>query len=55
LSLCKYKLWDKQTEMGLDIRWKQRFINYEKALLQLTRFIEKEDLDMPYLIDLSKF
>jgi nucleotidyltransferase substrate binding protein (TIGR01987 family) len=28
-----------------DIRWKQRFQNFEKAFLQLQRFIEKEDLN----------
>jgi nucleotidyltransferase substrate binding protein (TIGR01987 family) len=27
-----------------DIRWKQRFSNYKKALEQLTKFIEKKDL-----------
>lgn len=29
----------------LDIRWKQRFTNYQKALAQLTKFIEKGDLN----------
>ncbi len=24
-----------------DIRWKQRFYNYQKAIVQLTKFIEK--------------
>lgn len=28
-----------------DIRWKQRFYNYQKALTQLTKFIEKEELN----------
>ena len=28
-----------------DIRWKQRFGNYSKAVNQLTRFIEKGDLN----------
>lgn len=28
-----------------DIRWKQRFYNYEKAVNQLTKFIEKEKLN----------
>lgn len=28
-----------------DIRWKQRFENYQKAVRQLTRFIEKEELN----------
>jgi hypothetical protein len=27
-----------------DIRWKQRFANYRKALAQLTKFINKGDL-----------
>ena len=27
-----------------DIRWKQRFYNYQKALVQLTKFIEKGEL-----------
>jgi nucleotidyltransferase substrate binding protein (TIGR01987 family) len=31
--------------MDLELRWKQRFLNYEKVFLQLTRFIEKEDLN----------
>ena len=29
----------------LDIRWAQRFSSYKKALLQLTKFIEKDDLN----------
>ncbi len=29
--------------MDNDIRWKQRFANYSKALSQLERFIEKSD------------
>lgn len=28
-----------------DIRWKQRFMNYEKALSQLTKFIERGKLN----------
>lgn len=28
-----------------DIRWKQRFHNYEKAFSQLSRFMEKENLN----------
>ena len=28
-----------------DIRWQQRFANYKKALSQLTKFIEKRDLN----------
>jgi nucleotidyltransferase substrate binding protein (TIGR01987 family) len=31
--------------MNEDIRWKQRFSNYKKALLQLTKFIDKGDLN----------
>lgn len=31
--------------MTEDIRWKQRFDNYSKALRQLTRFIEKGELN----------
>ena len=30
--------------MQNDIRWKQRFCNYQKALIQLTKFIEKGEL-----------
>lgn len=30
--------------MQNDIRWKQRFYNYQKALAQLTKFIEKGEL-----------
>ncbi len=30
--------------MQNDIRWKQRFYNYQKALVQLTKFIEKGKL-----------
>jgi nucleotidyltransferase substrate binding protein (TIGR01987 family) len=29
----------------VDNRWQQRFSNYQKALHQLTRFIEKQDLN----------
>jgi hypothetical protein len=36
----------KKSKMELDnIRWKQRFANYLKALSQLSRFIEKGDLN----------
>lgn len=31
--------------MDLDIRWKQRFSNFKKASVQLTEFIEKEELN----------
>jgi nucleotidyltransferase substrate binding protein (TIGR01987 family) len=31
--------------MDLDIRWKQRFSNYKKALSQLTEFIERGKLN----------
>lgn len=31
--------------MNLDIRWKQRFENYNKAFNQLTEFVEKEELN----------
>lgn len=31
--------------MGEDIRWIQRFNNYRKAVLQLGKFIEKEELN----------
>lgn len=31
--------------MQSDIRWKQRFYNYQKALSQLTKFIEKGELN----------
>lgn len=31
--------------MSLDIRWKQRFSNFKKAAMQLTEFIEKEQLN----------
>jgi nucleotidyltransferase substrate binding protein (TIGR01987 family) len=30
--------------MQNDTRWKQRFYNYQKALVQLTKFIEKGEL-----------
>jgi nucleotidyltransferase substrate binding protein (TIGR01987 family) len=30
--------------MQNDIRWKQRFYNYQKALVQLTKFIKKGEL-----------
>lgn len=28
-----------------DIRWQQRFVNYKKALSQLRRFLEKDELN----------
>lgn len=28
-----------------NIRWKQRFYNYQKALIQLTKFIDKGELN----------
>lgn len=31
--------------MELDVRWKQRFANFEKALSQLTKFINKGELN----------
>jgi len=31
--------------MNPEIRWKQRFSNFKKAFLQLTEFIEKEELN----------
>lgn len=31
--------------MNTDIRWKQRFANFEKAIMQLTEFVEKEELN----------
>lgn len=31
--------------MEADVRWKQRFENYEKAFFQLKRFLEKEELN----------
>jgi len=31
--------------MNIDIRWKQRFENFKKATMQLTEFIEKEELN----------
>jgi nucleotidyltransferase substrate binding protein (TIGR01987 family) len=31
--------------MEKDIRWEQRFSNYEKALSQLQKFIDKKDLN----------
>ncbi len=32
--------------MDEDIRWKQRFSNYKKALNQLKKFIDKGDLSL---------
>ncbi|HSN23719.1 MAG TPA: nucleotidyltransferase substrate binding protein, partial [Methylomicrobium sp.] len=31
--------------MNDDIRWKQRYANYQKALQQLTKFMQKGDLN----------
>lgn len=31
--------------MNADIRWKQRFMNFRKAVVQLTEFVEKEELN----------
>ncbi len=31
--------------MPKDIRWRQRFYNYQKALIQLSKFIEKGELN----------
>ncbi|MDA8229612.1 MAG: nucleotidyltransferase substrate binding protein [Desulfitobacterium hafniense] len=31
--------------MNVDIRWKQRFSNYKKAIIQLTEFMEKPELN----------
>ena len=31
--------------MNQDIRWKQRFKNYQRALSQLTKFVQKENLN----------
>ena len=31
--------------MNRDIRWKQRYENFKKATIQLTEFIEKEELN----------
>ena len=31
--------------MNEDIRWKQRFSNYKKALAQLTKFIDEDELN----------
>ena len=31
--------------MKQDIRWKQRFANYQSALAQLTKFIDKGELN----------
>jgi len=31
--------------LSIDIRWQQRFSNYQKALTQLTKFIAKSDLN----------
>lgn len=34
----------KGEEKGLDIRWQQRFANFQKALSQLQKFIDKGEL-----------
>ena len=31
--------------MNEDVRWKQRFVNYQKALVQLQKFIDKKELN----------
>lgn len=31
--------------MSIDVRWEQRFSNYKRAFIQLTEFIEKEELN----------
>jgi nucleotidyltransferase substrate binding protein (TIGR01987 family) len=31
--------------MSEDVRWKQRFSNFKKAAMQLTEFVEKEELN----------
>jgi len=31
--------------MNMDTRWKQRFSNFKKASMQLTEFVEKEELN----------
>jgi nucleotidyltransferase substrate binding protein (TIGR01987 family) len=31
--------------MNEDVRWKQRFVNYQKALAQLQKFIDKKELN----------
>jgi hypothetical protein len=36
---------DSPEKNTLDIRWQQRFANYQKAVAQLTRFIHKTDLN----------
>jgi|GEM_PF-1798644 len=40
ISHCIQKL----TNMNQDILWKQRLANYQKALAQLTKFIDKGEL-----------
>ncbi|MBH2019767.1 nucleotidyltransferase substrate binding protein [Polaromonas sp.] len=32
-------------EQALDIRWQQRFSNYQKALAQLNKFVTRTDLN----------
>ena len=34
-----------ENDSSLDIRWRQRFADYKKALSQLQRFMEKRDLN----------
>jgi len=31
--------------MNEDVRWKQRFTNYQKALAKLQKFIDKKELN----------
>ncbi|MCR4430982.1 MAG: nucleotidyltransferase substrate binding protein [Tepidanaerobacteraceae bacterium] len=31
--------------MSIDVRWKQRFESFKKAVMQLTEFIEKDELN----------
>jgi nucleotidyltransferase substrate binding protein (TIGR01987 family) len=32
-------------QMSIDVRWKQRFESFKKAVMQLTEFIEKDELN----------
>jgi hypothetical protein len=41
--------------METDIRWKQRFSNYEKAFKQLSEFIEKGLILLPVFLIISAF
>lgn len=36
---------DNETMNYPDVRWKQRFVSYKMAVAQLTKFIEKDDLN----------